>query len=139
MSEQKRIVRRHFQEIFNDKRGGGGTAGIWADRITNFGRTMSRDDLGRIFDALLETFPDWEFTVDHIIEEGDWVATFGIVRGTYRAARFPPFADIEPRGQRIEWRHMHWFRVEAGCIVEHFAVRDDLAVRAQLMAAPPAA
>lgn len=134
-SARKRVVLGNVEEVFNKKGGSKATAAFWAERIVNFGNTITREELGRIFDSLLEAFPDWEFHVDHIIEEGEWVALSATVTGTYRAAKFPPFADIEPKGQKVRWRHMHWFRVEGERIVEHFATRDDLGVRKQLTSA----
>ena len=42
------------------------------------------------------------------------------------------FALSQPAGQSFTVMQMHWFRVQSGQIVEHWAVRDDLSLARQL-------
>ncbi len=39
---------------------------------------------------------------------------------------------MQAGGQQVTWRHSHWFRISAGKIVEHDAIRDDRGLLRQL-------
>jgi len=44
--------------------------------------------------------------------------------------------SIAPTGKRVVVQRSHWFRVEVGKLVEHWAVRDDLSMLHQLGVLP---
>ncbi|MEO6471245.1 MAG: ester cyclase [Aeromicrobium sp.] len=129
------LVLRHIEDTFNSKAGRLGADRYWAPRVVNFGNEISREQLGALFDQLLEAFPDWHFTVEHVVADREWVVCATTMRGTYRAATLAMIADVAPTDQPVEWRQNHWFRVADGRIAEHFAYRDDLGLRNQVLSA----
>ena len=59
----------------------------------------------------------------------DRVAVIGMMRGTHRGE----FMGIKPTNKRFEARQMHRLRFnDEGKLTEHLAVRDDVAMFAQL-------
>lgn len=78
-------------------------------------------------------FPDVHFTIEQIVEEGDWVAT----RVTGRAQHLGrPFMGIPPTGRAVTWGSLGFFRVKDGRIVEHYGMPDLMGLREQLTAKP---
>jgi predicted ester cyclase len=53
-----------------------------------------------------------------------WITT----HGTHVGSAFPWMRGRSPSGRRVAWSQVHVFRREAGHLVEHWAVRDDLRV-----------
>ena len=134
LEENRAIVRRQFELIqFGD--------------LDTFDKVMASDvanhALGRIqtgletFKAILqgirETFPDETVTIDDMIAEDDKVVVRATLRGTHQGSALPIFAGIKPEGRPVEWQFIHIFRVRDGKIVEHWAQRNDLEVRQQLL------
>jgi len=76
-------------------------------------------------------FPDVHFTIEDMIEDGDWVAT----RVTGRAQHIGrPFMGVEPSGHKIAWSSLGFFRIQDGKIIEHFGQPDLLGLREQISA-----
>jgi len=73
-------------------------------------------------------FPDVQFTIEDLLGDGDKV----VVRNTFHGTHTGPFMGIAPTGRHISQEQMHIVRVDAGLIVEHWAVRDDLSLMRQL-------
>lgn len=128
------LVLRHIEDTFNNKGGSEAADRYWSDPVLNFSAELPRARLGKLFDELLGAFPDWHFTIDRIVAADDWAACAATMRGTYQAATIELIADVKPTGQAVEWRHTHWFRITDGRIAEHFAHRDDLGLRRQVLA-----
>jgi hypothetical protein len=51
---------------------------------------------------------------------------------TERAVSFIRLSGVAPTGRTFDVDHVHAFRLAAGMVVEHWAVRDDLTMHAQL-------
>ena len=78
---------------------------------------------------LWSAFPDIEFEVEDVLVADDRVAVIGMMRGTHRGE----FMGIKPTNKRFEARQMHRLRFnDEGKLTEHLAVRDDVAMFAQL-------
>lgn len=60
-------------------------------------------------------FPDYHFTIDKIIEEGDYVAHFGKAEGTFQA-EYPHWElrGIAPTGEKLSWDEAWWWQVVDG-------------------------
>ena len=83
--------------------------------------------------ALYHTaFPDFHYTIEHKVAEGDLV----VVRGTYHGTHRGAFFGIPPTGVSITTTGMHLFRVADGKIAEHWCNNDDLGVMRQLGVIP---
>ena len=95
---------------------------------------------GSVFDQVAQipkmfrgAFPDVHFTIEDMIEEGDWVAT----RVTGRAQHLGrPFMGVPPTGWQVEWSSLGFFRIQDGKIVEHYGQPDLMGLRQQITAKP---
>jgi predicted ester cyclase len=78
-------------------------------------------------------FPDLHFEIHHILAEDDIVAVHSTMTGTHKG-RFEigPFAQIEPAGERIAVRHMHFLRWVDGKNTDLWHLWDTPALRRQL-------
>jgi predicted ester cyclase len=78
---------------------------------------------------LLAQFPDLHMTIEAMVAEGDLVAVRVLSEGTNLG---PLNGVVPPTGKRFAARQTHWFRVEGGRLVEHWATREDLVAMLQL-------
>jgi predicted ester cyclase len=62
-------------------------------------------------------FPDFEFSVDLLVESDDLVVSNWTVRGTHDGT---PFYDIEPSGRPVEINGTAILRIRDGKVVEHW-------------------
>ena len=139
MSEtNKELVRRHFEEIFNQKNLAGFNE-IMAEHFVEHaaapfaqsapGRVNGPQAMRRSAEWLLAQFPDLHMTIEAMIAEGDTVAVGILSEGTNLGA----FNGVlTPTGKRFMARQSHWFRVADNKLVEHWATREDLPAMLQL-------
>lgn len=76
-------------------------------------------------------FPDVHFTIEDMVEEGDWVATRVTGRGQHLGR---PFMGVPPTGRKVTWSSEGFFRMKDGKIVEHYGQPDMLGLRQQITA-----
>ena len=81
---------------------------------------------------LSETFSDFRFDLHEVVAEDERVVIELTMTGTHTG----PFHCIPPTHQRFQQRQFHLFRMRAGQIVEHLALRDDLGLLRQLGVLP---
>ncbi|MGZ4288412.1 MAG: ester cyclase [Solirubrobacteraceae bacterium] len=77
---------------------------------------------------LRSAFADIRFEPQDVIAEADRVA----VRGQFSARQVGPFAGMPATGRQISIQQIHIWRVTAGKLVEHWAVRDQAEAMRQL-------
>ena len=129
------LVRQH-----HEKRNAGNwraAAQDYAEDAANHGRPVGREGFLRVFEDIYTTFPDWTMQIEEMAVEGDNVVVRCRVSGTHRGiARLSlnggRLIGVEPSGNHFEVWHIHWYKVRDGMIVDHYAVRDDLGMMAQL-------
>ncbi len=73
-------------------------------------------------------FPDFHYTVEEIVAEGDKVAARLTAEATHRGQ----FLDIAPTGKHARWTEIHEGRMVQGKVSEHWAVIDQLGMLQQL-------
>ncbi len=78
---------------------------------------------------LLGQFPDVSMTIEALVAQDDLVAARVLSTGTNLG---PLNGVIPPTGRTFRAEQTHWFRLEDGRIVEHWATRDDLTSMLQL-------
>ncbi len=78
-------------------------------------------------------FPDFQFTIEDMIAEGDKV----VVRLTFSGTHRGEFAGIAPTGKRVTYTHIRILRVVRGKFVEDWGFSDRLGALQQLGAFPP--
>jgi predicted ester cyclase len=139
MSEDanKICVRRHFEELWNE--GQIEKAGeFFHQDFMNFGEEHV-DGISlvkRIVTVWRTAFPDFRFSIDAMMAENDEVMCEVSCRGTH-LGEFQLISPLKgpslsPNGKAFSVKHIHRFRLKDGKIFEHFAVRDDLGMFAQL-------
>src|SRR6266702_4038305 len=68
---------------------------------------------------LRTTFPDYSFTIEFQVAEGDLVVTRGTARGTQQGKYWDSaFQSILPTGKQVRWTETVVDRIVAGKIVE---------------------
>jgi predicted ester cyclase len=83
------------------------------------------------------TFPDYHFTVELQIAEGDLVVTRGTARGTYRGRYWDStWQGTLPTGTQVSWTETAIDRIVDGKIVENW-INEDALGRLQQMGALP--
>jgi steroid delta-isomerase-like uncharacterized protein len=134
MSEQnKALVRRTFEQIWNR-----GNVGIIEERFASdyigHSTTEIRGPEGgkRFVAAMREAFPDFYYTVEDEIAEGDRV----VHRWTARGTHVGPFQGIPPTGKRVTIAGTSVYRVADGKLVEGWTNTDMLGLLQQLGAVP---
>ena len=84
--------------------------------------------------AFRAAFPDFQFTVDDMIAEGDKV----VVRLTARGTQKGEFAGLPASGKQATWSEIHIVDMADGKVVEHWVVQDQLGMMQQLGFIPAA-
>ena len=82
---------------------------------------------------LSETFSGLSFDHHEVIAEDERV----VVMATMTGAHTGTVQGISPTRKRFQQRQFHLYRMRAGQIVEHLALRDDLGLLRQLGVLPP--
>lgn len=82
-------------------------------------------------------FPDYHFTVEKIIEEGDYVAHFGKAEETFKEA-YPHWElrGIAPTGAKLSWNEAMWWQVVDGKIGDGFILVDGVSRLQQIGVLP---
>jgi steroid delta-isomerase-like uncharacterized protein len=78
--------------------------------------------------ALRAAFPDFQYSVEDVIAEGDKV----VVRLTARGTQKGEFAGMPASGKQATWSEIHIADLADGRIVEHWVVQDQLGMLQQL-------
>ncbi len=139
MSEtNKQLVRRHFEEIFNKKNPTVCDEIMAEDFVEHGVAPFAQSAPGRVNGPqamratakwLLAQFPDLHMTIEAMVAEEDTVAVRVLSEGTNLG---PLNGVVPPTGKRFSARQSHWYRVEDGKLVEHWATREDLPTMLQL-------
>jgi predicted ester cyclase len=135
----KELVRRHLEEIWNRRNLAICDEIMAEDFLEHAAAPFAQSAPGKgerppqamrgSAEWLLAQFPDLHMTIEAMIAEGDTVAVGILSEGTNLGA----FNDVvPPTGKRFSARQSHWFRVEDGKLVEHWATREDLPAMLQL-------
>jgi steroid delta-isomerase-like uncharacterized protein len=134
--ENKAIVRRHFEEVWNK----GDLAvvdAIYGPDISFNGEHVTRDEWKDLLSPWRIGLPDFRYYVDQLVAEGDLVAANARMTGTHLGVfhyrRWGPWA---PTGKSVDTRVMIFFRLAEGRIVEVQATMDSTAFARQLGGEP---
>jgi predicted ester cyclase len=137
LDDNKALVRRYFEEFFND-RALDGAADVCATDYTEHalapfgdaepGAVDGPGHLRRTVAWLTDQYPDLRMDVEALVAEGDLVAARVLSVGTYTGGAHV----VPPTGKSFSSRQTHWFRVADGKLTEHWATRDDLRAMLQL-------
>lgn len=137
LDESKSLIRRLYDEAIN-QHDAVAAAAFYAADAKNHGRTVGRQGMQRVFEALFSTFPDFNYRIEEATAEADRVVCKVMMTGTHLGEPTMPsafsgmLAGIAPTRRKVEVLQFHSFRVSGGQITEHAAVRDDLGMLKQL-------
>lgn len=134
IEENKRIVRRYWQELWNEKRR------AVLDEISSDqthlhfaqGQAHRPPSLDVWYETALIAFPDVHFTVHDLIAEDDRV----VARWSYEATNTGPFLGRPATGLRVTDTGINIFRIEEGKIADMWLVQDSLGLMQQLGVIP---
>jgi predicted ester cyclase len=136
--KNKRLVERLYEEGIN-RRDAVAAAAFYSLDAKNHGRTVGREGMQKVFEALFSTFPDFHYRMDQATAEDDRVVCKVMMTGTHlgQPVTLPEafggmLTGIAPTGRKVEVLQFHSFRIRGNEISEHAAVRDDLGMCKQL-------
>lgn len=141
MSEtNKAAARRTWEEIFPACDVEGLAEVIDRDAVGHGARPGEPPGLEGVIKTMLwlgRTFSDQRWEIHHLIAEDDLVT----VHATYHGRQTGEFMGIPPTGREVAYDYVHILRFRDGKAVEHWSVRDSMALMQQLgvMPARPAA
>lgn len=134
--ENKAIVRRVFEEVFNKRNLAVADELLTPDSLNHDDPhgvgPVGPESLKQVVQMLSAAFPDLHMTIEDVIAEGDKVFIRTTSSGTHQGA----FMGIPPTGKRFTQQQMHLVRVVDGQVTEHWDVRDDLGMMQQLGVIP---
>lgn len=92
------------------------------------GMPPTRETAKQFFDMLVAAFPDFHYTVEFTVAEGDRVAQRLNASGTMQGE----FLGMPPSGKQATWTETHVSRFADGKLVEHWASIDQAGMLQQL-------
>jgi predicted SnoaL-like aldol condensation-catalyzing enzyme len=92
----------------------------------------NREGVKAAIKGLHRSFPDIQYTFEHLVADGDLV--WAHMKG--RATHLGPFGPLPPTGKTIEIDVIDIARFQNGKVVEHWGVPDRLSLLEQLGLAP---
>jgi predicted ester cyclase len=133
-AKNEHAVRQLFDEI--NRHDTETAAALHAEATRNFGNDVGRKGIADRQADIFTTFPDWHMEIVEMIASGDVVVVRARVSGTHEGVAKMALNGMPPgtaaTGKRFEVTHMHWYRLQDGLVVDHYANRDDLGMLRQL-------
>ena len=139
----KNLVRRHFEEIWNQRKMAACDELMADDFSEHAAAPFAATAPGKVHgptamrgtaEWLLGQFPDLSMRIESIVADEDLVAVRVRSTGT-NSGKLNGF--LPPSGKRFTSEQSHWFRIEDGKLAEHWATRDDLSSMLQLGVVTP--
>ena len=134
-----RIIEKQLAEM---NRGDWKTAlDVYTPDTRNFGRKVGRAVMAKIFQDIYTTFPNFKQEIVEVVAAGDSVIVREKMTGTHDGVgRIPVnggmLVGVAPTGRHYRIDAIHWYKLKDGKIVDHYAVRDDLAMMQDLGLSP---
>lgn len=135
--ENKAIVRRIYEELWDERKLGVADEVIAAEGYVNYDTGLTPmpggpEDFKAVVQMVTAGFPDNRHKVEEMIAEGDRVVARVTLTGTNEGA----FMGLSPTGRSIEVNEIHIYRLRGGKVVEHRVGRDDMGAMRQLGVIP---
>ncbi len=135
--ENKAVVRRFFAEVINagnTDRAGEFVAADYVEHQQPPGAEGRQGiEIAKAFLAMMRgAFPDYLFTIEDLVAEGDKVVARVTVSGTHRGEMM----ELAPTGKQVRTSGIEMFRLESGKLAEHWATFDALSMLRQIGMAP---
>ena len=133
----KALVRRLYDEGIN-RRDAAAAAAFYTVEAKNHGRTVGREGMRKVFEALFAAFPDFHYRIEEATADESRVVCKVTMTGTHLGEPTLPevfhgmLKGVALTRKRVTVLQFHSFRIQHGMISEHAAVRDDLGMVLQL-------
>jgi steroid delta-isomerase-like uncharacterized protein len=142
--ENKAVVRRFFAEVINagnTDRAGEFVAADYVEHQQLPGAEGRQGiEIAKAFLAMMRgAFPDYLFTIEDLVAEGDKVVARVTVSGTHRGEMMelaPTGKQVRTSGKQVRTSGIEMFRLESGKLAEHWATFDALSMLRQIGMAP---
>jgi len=134
--ENKAMVRRFIEEVFNQRNVDAidtFMSSDYVDHVVPPGVPPTREGFKQFAGVFLAAFPDFQYTIEDDIAEGDRVMQRLSASGTQQGE----VMGIPATGKHATWSEMHIGRVAGGKIAEHWGNIDQLSMLQQLGVIPP--
>ena len=128
-TEENKAYVRHSVEILNKDN--------WAELMRAESPHLDTEAFIQEHAKFRAAFPDYQFTIDDLIAEGDKIVVRGTVRATHRG-EFPidELKGIAPTGKHLEWTEVWIQQIQGGKLVEGWLVVDGVSRLQQLGVLP---
>lgn len=134
----RKVIDRLYAEGIN-RHDAAAAAALYAQDAKNHTRTVGREGMRKVFEALFSTFPDFHYEILEATAEGERIVCKVKMTGTHRGepTALPEafggmLTGVAPTGRKVDVLQFHSFVVRGDEIAEHSAVRDDLGMLKQL-------
>jgi steroid delta-isomerase-like uncharacterized protein len=134
--QNKALFRQFIEEIFNRGNMSRADELFAPDFIEREelppGMSRDREGVKQLITMLHSAFPDFKFTIDDMIAEGDKV----VVRSTWSGTHKGEFMGIPPTGKSVSFGVFDIVRIAEGKVVEHWGQMDNMRMMQQLGVIP---
>jgi predicted ester cyclase len=133
--DNKTTNRRFYEEVINQKHLAVVDEVAGANYVSHSfppGLPPGREGLKAFVSAFHAAFPDGHLSIDHMIAEGETVAT----RLTFRGTHTGDFMGIPPTGKQVAVLALDMARYADGKLVEHWGGPDQMSLMQQLGVIP---
>ena len=89
---------------------------------------VGREQYASGLEAVIRAFPDYSWTIEHLLVEGEIVGVHLRDTGTHTG----PWLGVDPTGQRVETQEFAFYRFLEGRIAEVWVTADNVEVLRQL-------
>jgi predicted ester cyclase len=131
----KAVARRTLEEIFPKGDAAALAEVVHPDLVNHEAPPGAPQGLAGMTQTMLwlaRAFSDRRYEIHQVVGEGDTV----VVHCTFHGRHTGEFMGLAPTGRSFASRQVHVVRFQDGKGIEHWAVRDDLAMLRQLGALP---
>ena len=131
-STNKSVYRRFIEEVAN--RGNFAMADeLLADNVVEYeqlpeGLPPNGEGIRQLFRMLRTAFPDFNITIEDLLNDGDKVIARVTLRGTHRG----DLMGLRPTGRKVAYEAIDISRIVDGKMAEHWGIPDYLTLFRQL-------
>lgn len=131
--ENKEFFTRYIETIFNDGRHEALPEFVAAEAVDHDPLPGTEglpilEGLTAFLDMRRQAFPDFKYTIEDVLAEGDKVFGRLTMHGTHQGA----FLGIQPTGAQVEMKVMTLIRLQDGKVMEHWGRPDMISLLRQI-------
>jgi steroid delta-isomerase-like uncharacterized protein len=132
VEDNKAVVRRFYQEVFNARNLDALEELLVPDGVDHTFGSQSTEQVKQFFAMVYQAFPDLQVEVHDVVAEGDLVA----VRSTYTGTHQGEFLGIPATGKQATTNGVEFFRMQDGKQAEHWGGADTFSFLVQVGVMP---